>query len=164
MSHIVAGARARVTDPEAVLRATRSWASEHGSEVCLADARIVFGRDHLESAALHAERARDSNTMATRSLAMETLLYAAGERQVTEAIRVAGLRPDTQAVGIVLFGRASVDDLLQEMGWSREDELLSEEGKSLEAFGISRLQAASLSKERSLDLVLEKVALVDLEK
>lgn len=102
--------------------------------------------------------------MATRSLSMETLLYVAGERQITDAIRVAGLRPDTQALGIVLFGPASLDDFLREMAWSREDRVLSSEGKPLEAFGLSKAQAATLSKTRELDLVLEKVALVDLEK
>jgi KEOPS complex subunit Cgi121 len=164
VSHAIAGARGHVADPEAVLRQAQAWASRHGSEVCLADARTVFGRDHLESAALHAERAKDSGTMATRSLSMETLLYVSGKRQVADAIRVAGLRLDSEAVGLVLFGPTDLDDFLREMAWSRDDSVMSAEEKSLEAFGISKAQATTVSYARRLDLVLEKVALVDLEK
>ncbi len=164
MSHGIAGARARIADPEAVVRQAGAWASRHGSEVCLADARFIFGRDHLESAALHAERAKDTGTMASRSISMETLLYVSGKRQVAEAIRFAGLRKDSASIGLVVFGSAAPDDFLREMGWSRDDTILSEEGKSLEGFGISRAQEATVPPERRPDLVLEKVALLDLEK
>jgi len=164
VSHLIAGARARVTDPEAVLRRAQTWATRHGSEVCLADARFVLGRDHLESAALHAERAKESGMMATRSLSMETLLYVSGKRQVADAIRFAGLRPDSEAVGLVLFGSATADEFLRAMDWSRDDAVLSAEGKSLDAFGVSKRESDTLPAERRPDLVLEKVALVDLEK
>jgi tRNA threonylcarbamoyladenosine modification (KEOPS) complex Cgi121 subunit len=87
-----------------------------------------------------------------------------GKRQVADAIRVAGLRLDSEAVGLVLFGPTDLDDFLREMAWSRDDSVMSAEEKSLEAFGISKAQATTVSYARRLDLVLEKVALVDLEK
>ncbi|MCI4371028.1 MAG: hypothetical protein L3J78_00075 [Thermoplasmata archaeon] len=164
MSHIVAGARARIADPEAVVRQAQAWASTHGLDVCLADARFVLGRDHLESAALHAERAKDSDRMTTRSLAMETLLYVSGQRQVADAIRSAGLRPGTDCVGLVVFGSSSPDDFLREMAWSRDDSVLSAEGKSLEVHGFSKVQTDTVPPGRGSDLALETVALLDLEK
>src|SRR5207249_2079990 len=80
MTFNIAGARAAVANPEDVVRTAAKWGSSHGAEMCLLDAQSVFGRDHLESAALHAVRARDSRTMSSRSVAMETLLYAAAAR------------------------------------------------------------------------------------
>ena len=54
MTFDIAGAKASAVDPEAVIRTAAGWASARGADVCLLDARSVFGRDHLESAALHA--------------------------------------------------------------------------------------------------------------
>ena len=164
MTFDIAGAKASDVEPEAVVRTVAEWAASRGAEVCLLDARSVFGRDHLESAALHAIRARDARTMSSRSVAMETLLYAAGARQVQDAIRSLGLRQDTTAIGVVLFGPAKVDDLVHDMGWSRDDGVLDAEGKSLENLGISDREAQTVSDRQRADLVLEKVALLDVEK
>ena len=164
MTFDIAGAKASTVDPETVVRTVAEWTSSRGAEVCLLDARSVFGRDHLESAALHAIRARDARTMSSRSVAMETLLYAAGARQVQEAIRSVGLRQDTKAIGMVLFGSARVDDFIRDMGWSRDDGVLTAEGKALETLGVTRLEAATVSKTQGADLALEKVALLDVQK
>ncbi len=164
MTFDIAGAKGSRVDPEAVVRTAVEWASSRGAEVCLLDARSVFGRDHLQSAALHAIRAREARTMSSRSVAMETLLYAAGARQVQDAIRSVGLRQDTTAIGVVLFGPAKVDDLVHDMGWSRDDGVLDAEGKSLDQLGVSDRQAKTVSDRQRADLVLEKVALLDVEK
>ena len=164
MTFDIAGTKASVVNPESVVRTAAEWASARGAEVCLLDARSVFGRGHLESAALHAIRARDARTMSSRSVAMETLLYAAGARQVQDAIRSVGLRPDTTAIGVILFGSARVDDFIRDMGWTRDDGVLNAEGKSLEDFGISDQAAGNVSESQRADLVLEKVALLDVQK
>ncbi|HWM53749.1 MAG TPA: KEOPS complex subunit Cgi121 [Thermoplasmata archaeon] len=164
MTFVIAGAKASAVAPEDTVRTAAGWAASHGAEVCLLDARSVFGRDHLESAARHAIRARDSNTMSSRSVAMETLRYASGQRQVQDAIRAAGLRQDTTIIGIVLLGDANVDELVREFGWSRDDEVLNPTGKDLGAFGISQGEAETVSTSQRADLVLEKVALLDVQK
>ena len=164
MTFVIAGAKASAVAPEDTVRTVVEWAASHGVEVCLLDARSVFGRDHLESAARHAIRARDSNTMSSRSVAMETLRYASGQRQVQDAIQAAGLRRDTTIIGIVLLGDANVDELVQEMGWRRDDEVLNPAGKDLGAFGISQGEAETVSTSQRADLVLEKVALLDVQK
>ena len=164
MTFVLGGARASAVAPEEAVRTAADWGASHGAEVCLIDARSVFGREHLESAARHAIRARDSNTMSSRSLAMETLLYASGQRQVQDAIRVAGLRRETTTVGIVLFGDAKIDELLQAMGWRREDKVLNLASKALAAFGISQKEAETVPTSQRADLVLEKVALLDVQK
>ncbi len=164
MTFDIAGAKGSVANPEDVVRTAAKWGSSRGAEMCLLDARSVFGRDHLESAVLHAIRARDSRTMSSRSVAMETLLYAAGARQVQDALRAVGLRRDTTTIGVVLFGPAGVEDFLRHMEWTRDDRVLEAAGKSLRDFGISDRKAASVLEAQRADLVLEKVALLDVDK
>ncbi len=164
MTHVLAGARGKVADRDAVLREAQTWAASRGAEACLVDADAVFGRDHLESAALHAERAKATATMATRSLSMETLLYLSGRRQVAEAIDAAGLHSGNQTAAVVLFGDAPVDDLLAHLGWTRDDSVLAPEGKSLRALGLEKAAQKTVPQDRIADLALERTALVDLDK
>src|SRR5437870_12194099 len=99
MTFDIAGARGSVASPEDAVRTAAKWGSSHGAEMCLLDAQSVLGGDHLESAALHAVRARDSRTMSSRSVAMETLLSAAGAGKVLDRVRAVGLRRDTTTIG-----------------------------------------------------------------
>ena len=164
MSHANAGARGAISDPEDAFRRAQAWAQRAGVEVCLADARAVFGADHLESAIRHARRAHETGTMTTHSLAMETLLYLSGRRQVAEAIRAAGLRAGTTTLAIALLGTKEVDDFLRAMGWTREDEVLAPSDKSLQLLGVNRDEESTVSPESAHDLALERTALVDVWK
>lgn len=164
MKHVLAGARGKVPDREAILHEAHRWSASRGSEALLADARAVFGRDHLESAVRHAERARDAELMATRSVSMEALLYLSGQRQVADAIRVAGIAHATEAVALVVFGDASVDELIALLGWSRDDEVLEAGGKDLGILGIRDVEQGTVPGDRTADLALERTALLDITK
>lgn len=163
MTYDIAGARHRVSDPQDVVARAQAWAAERRAEVLLADAAVVFGQDHLESAVRHALRARASGTGVARDLGLETLRYLCGRRQVSEAIRDGGLKPTTEAVAVVVF-ESSADDLLAHLGWTRDDAVLAPEGKSLRALGVTRTEEGSLPRERTADLALERTALLDLDK
>ena len=164
MTYRIGGARGNVGDPEATLKAVRTWSERTGDEVMLADAGIVLGRDHLETAVRHAIRSQAAGTMASRSVSMEALRYLSAQRQVVDAIRVAGIRRGTKAIGIAVFGTAAMDDLLATFGWSRDDNVLGYEGKSFQAIGITEAEWATLPPNQRADLALEKVALLDLAK
>lgn len=160
----IAGARAEVEDPEAVLRSAQEWASAEASEVSLIDAWCVFGADHLRSAVLHAERARDAGGMAAKTLAMEVLRYVSGRRQVSDAIRTAGLRRGTTAVAIVVIGEGPADELVTRLAWSRDDGVLLAEGKDVAQLGVTAREASTLAKEKLSEIALERVALLDVLK
>src|SRR5213079_1852230 len=49
VSHQILGTRGTIEDAEPVVRALRDWAQARSAEVLAVDARVVFGRDHLES-------------------------------------------------------------------------------------------------------------------
>ncbi len=161
MRYAIAGARGTIHDPEAAIKAVQAWATSHGGEVLLADARTVFGRDHLETAVRHALRAEAAGTMISRSISMETLRYLSAQRQVSDAIRVAGIRRGSRELAIVVFQTPSLEGLLAEFGWARDDAVLEAQGKSLRTFGISQKEATTVARKSQVDLVLEKVALLD---
>ncbi len=164
MTHDLEGARGTVEDPDAVLRAVAGWAAERHAEALVANARSVIGRDHLESAALHAERAKANGMMTTRSLGMETLLYLSGHRQVADAIAAAGIRHGTRALAVVVFGDARAADLVDAMGWRRDPEALESGSKDPQVLGLTQAELATVPRERWPDLALERVALLDVEK
>jgi len=164
MTYEIGGARGTIVDHEAILKKIHAWAESADCDVLLADARVVFGRDHLETAVRHAARAQAAGTMVARSVSMEALRYLSGRRQVADAIRTAGIRPGTKGVAIAVFGEPRLDDLVAALGWSRDDAVLEPTGKSLRTIGISEAESGPLPTSQRPDLALEKVALLDLEK
>lgn len=163
MTYDIAGARASVPDPAATVQRAQAWAAERGGQVLLADASVVFGRDHLESAVRHALRAQAAGAGAARDLGLETLRYLCARRQVADAIRAGGLKTTTRAIGVVVFA-GSAAALISEMGWARDDEVLAPAGKSLRALGIEPGEERTVPAGRTTDLALERTALVDIEK
>ena len=164
MTYAIAGARGDIADPEEILRKARAWSERTGNEVLLADARAVLGRDHLETSVRHAIRAQSSATMVARSVSMEALRYLSAQRQLSDAIRIAGIRRGTKELAIAVFGPTKVEDLFVAFGWSRDDEVLVAEGKSFREIGITEAEWATLPPNQKADLALEKVALLDVEK
>lgn len=164
MTHDIEGARGSISDPEDVLQRAAAWAAELHVEVLVADARAVFGRDHLESAIRHAERAKEHGTMSTRSLPMEALLYLSGRRQVVEALAAAGIRRGTQTLAVVVFAESGAHEMVQAMGWTPDAEVLRAGTKDAEALGLTNAELSTIPSERWPDLALERVALLDVEK
>jgi len=139
-------------------------ASSIEAEVALLDADKVCGLDHLGSAVLHARRAFERGTNASNTLAMEVILYASGERQITKAKRKMGLHAGTERVAVVLLGDGDLDQVLDLLGLRRDDGLLDCTPLKLEAFGLEPRELEAVGAERAQDLVLEKVAFVELLK
>jgi len=140
-------------------------ASALGADVVLMDADKVCGVDHLLSAAFHARRAFERGTASCNTLGMEVILYASGERQITKAKRKMGLGPGTERVALVLLDEeGDMDRLIKAMGLERDDALLACTRAKGEAFGISPRELETVGEGRLQDLVLEKVAFVDLLK
>lgn len=161
MNRVLLGARGTLQDLEAILRQIREWGQARGAEVLAADAQAVFGQDHLESAVRHAERARAEHTSSTHSIAMETLLYLSGQRQVADAIRVAGLRQGTGIIALVVWPGDESPDLLAALGWARDDAVLESAGKSLDRLGVTEVEKGTVPETTVQDLALERVALLD---
>ena len=72
----------------------------------LVDLDTVPGQRYLTLAAINAVHSFHSSHSIGKSLGMELLLYVAGERQISEALRRVGITPKTQRVGVLAVGNA----------------------------------------------------------
>jgi KEOPS complex subunit Cgi121 len=135
-------------------------AEERGISLLVLREEMTFGPDHLASALHHANKAFDEGRNSSDSLAMETLLYASGERQLSSAIRKMGVDGDTTGV---VVARLTSGEFEPEDGWIpfADVEQKPEEDR-LARFGISPSETGTIDEEDWLDLVLERVAAVDL--
>jgi tRNA threonylcarbamoyladenosine modification (KEOPS) complex Cgi121 subunit len=141
----------------------------------LFDARLVATWEHLYFAALNALVAFRSKRNISKSVAVETLLYASAQNQIQKATRLLGVKQGSSDIAVLIVGEHSepVQSLLstisENIGGKRDDrvlELSEEKSESIRRFfGISENQLRTAKRggslERALvDLVIERVALV----
>jgi len=157
----VLGAVGRVDNVEAMISHLQNL--KPGSGLIL-DADLVCGKDHLLSAANHAIRAFERGDNASDSLAVETLLYASGERQISKALKKMTAKIGSNEVALVLFDVPSSDKVLKDMGLSRDDDVLDASVEKALKFGISSDEIKAVSADMVEDLVLERVAFVGMQK
>jgi KEOPS complex subunit Cgi121 len=160
---LLAGLSGKVADTDGVLRTARDMCGADAS-VQLMRASMVFGRIHLESATDHAIRAFEQGRNTSNSLATETLLYASGTRQIDKAIEKMGIRKGDSEVALVAFGKFSLGEFLEEAGFKRDDSVLEGDASMLTEYGITEKEVASVPESKVFDLVLERVAMVDLQR
>ena len=156
----IAGARGKIPDPEELYGKLNSFGE--GSVVAL-NPEMVCGIDHLLTAAEHAKRAFERETNSSSSLGLETILYASGERQIVKALGKMGVLPRSQAVALVLFD-LDPDSIIEGLGLKRDDGILECTCMKLRAFGIPQEELDALPLDMAIDLVLERVAFVELIK
>lgn len=157
-----AGAWIRKGDANALLKR----AADLTAEVVLMDADKVYGVDHLDSAVLHARRAFERQANAANTLGMEVILYASGERQISKAKKKMGLHQETERVALVVLGPddADIEAVLKRLELRRDDALLECSLTKGEAFGIGTDELGTVGEALLADLVLERVAFVEVLK
>lgn len=139
-------------------------ASEPGTAVQAFDARYVAGRRHLESAVERANRSIDRDENVATDRAVEILCYAAGRRQISQAMEM-GVGEGTTPVLVVVDGP-------DEPSVASEVESLIGPGDAFERSDPERVasffdvtDAEREASDASLQsLVRERVALLDVEK
>jgi tRNA threonylcarbamoyladenosine modification (KEOPS) complex Cgi121 subunit len=137
-------------------------AKRAGIEILVLRGDMVLGEDHLRSALYHAKRALKEGSNSSDSLAMETLLYSSGERQLSTAIRKMSINDETSELAI-----AKLTDMpfRAQESWTPMPILRTDFGKeALSRFGISGEELATTDSSRATDLVLERIAAVDVMK
>lgn len=168
LSVVVFGARGAIRDVKDVLTRSERVSKGLGVEVQLLDATKVCGKEHLEVAAMRAVRAFDEGRNTANSLPVEVLLYASGKRQITEALDLMGIHEGEMEVAIVVLGPAGSsvpDDMAARLGFDADDDVLRCSDRVLSAFGIDHERLRDkVPPEKMRDLVLEKVAMLDVEK
>ena len=158
--------RATIEDVDEFVADLAAIGDEHGCAIQAFDARYIVSRGHLERALDLADRARARDEAVARERAVEILLYAAGRRQIERALEL-GVSEGAQPVVVLVAGgedaeRAAANDV--EALLDAEDTLGSFDAERVrEFFDIGERELAA-TDAGLVDLVCERVALLDVEK
>lgn len=159
--YLIIPAYAEVENPGTTLARINRIAEETGSVIVLFDAEKVAGTAHIRSAADHAVRAFENGRAVARTLAMEMLLYASGQRQCSLAPRF-GLHEGPNHLYILIYNgdwNTAADAVLRIVQAApvptASHELLMQE------FGITPEEISVVGSDRIEELVIERVALLD---
>jgi len=159
---VIVGVRQGLDNPKATLAELQEFARSHGGWAQLADSDHVAGRDHVRSAVDHARRALDRGLGASGRFELEFLLYLSGERQLSRAIEIAGVRPGRPFVAVAGNG-PTLDEILEHFGWTSDESVVESSARKLAALGFSKTDIEA-AEGAAADLALERVARVDLLK
>jgi tRNA threonylcarbamoyladenosine modification (KEOPS) complex Cgi121 subunit len=162
-------------DPSLALKELR--ATILGNNIQFFDGGHIAGKEHLEIAAINASHALKSGINISRSLAMETLLYASAQRQIDAAIAKIGVSGDSEIVGFVAFSETEHDarvlgDMIARAVRAELNEGLLDEWSEKKALNITRLYSISPTELEAIKMpgqeaqsaikkaVVERVALL----
>jgi KEOPS complex subunit Cgi121 len=157
-----------VNDVSGLLQRLKNLSTEYRSHIILFNEEMMAGKAHVDSALSHAFRAAGAGSCISSSVEIEALLYAAGSRQVIEGAKFGihqgvnraylCLCPDSEEIWSILS---------DEMEVSPDDwEIIDGNKKSrlMAAFNVTDEELAVTGDDRLKDLVIERVALLDVHK
>jgi tRNA threonylcarbamoyladenosine modification (KEOPS) complex Cgi121 subunit len=127
-------------------------------------AEMIFGADHLRTALYHAKRAHTDGRNSANSIPMETLLYASGERQLSTAIDKMSVTDKTEEFVVASLNGSPIKSVDSGSWMSLPDTDPEISVTKLVSFGISRTELETLKGRRPAELVMERVAAVDILK
>jgi tRNA threonylcarbamoyladenosine modification (KEOPS) complex Cgi121 subunit len=147
-----------------MIRTLRALALESEALVALFDARAIAGERHLLSAWAHLGRSREHGESRLRERGAEFALYVAGEDQLGRALAKVGVAADTER--FVLVGERPLEPgpLLERFGLVLDPEAypVPPSEATLGRLGIGEADRTAVAQSSWEGLVLERVALVDL--
>ncbi|HOD86312.1 MAG TPA: KEOPS complex subunit Cgi121 [Methanoculleus sp.] len=155
-----------VEDTREFLNDVRKIADDCETNIILFDAGRLAGREHVEAALLHAWRAWESGDAISNSFEMETLLYAAGTRQCHLAgsygVHTGENRAYVAICPPATGARERLADLVEFVETDPEEGIDPAKRERLaELFGITPEEIGVVGEERFRELVLERVALLE---
>ncbi len=139
---------------------------------------LIATQEHLYFAVLNALYAFRNHTNLSKSLAMETMLYASSQRQIQKAIQVVGIKPGMSEMAVAIIGadagmvKATLKDLSINLQAEPCDAVLGltpkKSSQIKKTFNITTpmIEIAAKNKAEDLaivDLVVEQVALLATE-
>jgi KEOPS complex subunit Cgi121 len=165
----IIGAKGNIENIDNYLKKIKKFSIKNNVTIQVFNADLIFGEKHLISAYEHAVRSIKQNRNKTNSLEMEILLYAAGERQLKIAIPKMGFKKGESNLAIIIINKDKklekiIKNFLDEFNLERNDNLLRGDESTLKKFGLKKKEMETVSKNKYQDLILEKVALVDIIK
>ena len=155
---------ATVEDVDAFVAAVGAVADETGATVQVFDARYVVSETHLRRAVELADRAIERGENVARDRAVEILLYAAGRRQIDDALAMGVSAGETPVVAVVDGGDESeAAARLRDLFAPRQTLGRYDEERVGEFFDVTDAELATVDGDIER-LVCERVALLNVEK
>ena len=164
----------RIRDIEEFLKIIRKEKTSN-VEIQFFDAKFVATWQHLYFAALNALTAFKNKENISRSLAMETMLYASAQRQISKAMELIGIKPHSSEIAVLIIGekpetvRSALAMVSKHVNSDPDDtvlELSDEKVTSIQKiFEISSVELETVIKRDDAeialtDLVIERMALL----
>lgn len=136
-------------------------ADKADSTVVLFDAEKIAGFAHIESAVAHAKRSFAEGKQIARSLSMEILVYASGQRQCSLASKFGLHDGENKVYVLILDGDEEKAAALVREIVSECEPFAPNKEKLKAEFGITDAEMEAAGENRIEELVIERVALVD---
>jgi KEOPS complex subunit Cgi121 len=144
------------------------------------DAAVIASQQHLLFATLNALTAFEQGQRISENLAVEILLYASGQRQISKAIELMGVKPTTATIAVA-FLTATPDDaetmeakLTQAIPGVRDDRVLAFQAGKVErvinAFAVTDRELAAVADDGEnpwvalVKIVIERGALLAIDR
>lgn len=159
--------RFHVTENKEFLQKLRDLGKKRKCSLICVDRNFVTGRRHVEAALHFGVRSFKSNIPISRSLEVECLLYAAGTRQ-TGLIGPFGVKPGDNECYLCLLppsneAEKDLHEFMEFVDHENWEESSNDKLQHLEKlFGISEIELQITGIDRITDLVLERVALLNI--
>ncbi len=175
-----------ISNVDDFLSSLKNIAHKYAVTIQAMDAELIAGEEHIISAVKKAMRAMERKRNITSDLGLEILLYAAGRRQIENALAMGvslSARETEERVAIVIVDAFSaraqrekdlgmvVEEVKREIGIQEEpiSELeLEYEGKKkdkiMKFFDITEVELKMAGELKLKMLVLERVAMLDVLK
>ena len=136
-------------------------ADKADSTVVLFDAEKIAGFAHIGSAVAHAKRSFAEGKQIARSLSMEILVYASGQRQCSLASKFGLHDGENKVYVLILDGDEEKAAALVREIVSECEPFAPNKEKLKAEFGITDAEMEAAGENRIEELVIERVALVD---
>jgi tRNA threonylcarbamoyladenosine modification (KEOPS) complex Cgi121 subunit len=170
----VFGAQGYIQNIKSFLDKIQDFAKKYDIIIQVFNADMIYGKNHLISSIEHARRSMKRKTNTTNSLEMEILLYASGERQLKLAIPKMGIKKGQSNIAfIILFDNKRekdlvIDNLIDELAklfsLNINNKILKGNISVLKRFCIDDNEIKTVMEDKYEDLILEKIAMVDIIK
>jgi len=161
-------ARMTVSDRDEFLQTIRSIGRRHSTHIVCFNAENMAGFKHAERALHHAERSFFSGKPISNSFEMEALLFAAGSRQCNIAA-LFGIHEHENTIFVCTYpvNEHVWEDLSDYIDFVTEiwDEITQDKEERLKSFfGITDEELVLVGHARITDLILERLALLEVNR
>lgn len=158
-----------IEDLKAFLKTTAELSKANSCIIQAMNADKIAGEKHLQFAVTKALRAFEQGRNAAKDMGIEIMRYASGKRQIEEAFSMGVHQGRNNVVFVVIGEEDSIlacTDILKQMiepanvieyCMSKRDEIIIQ-------FGITADEIAVVGEQMIPELVIERVALVDVLK